>query len=183
MSKTTALIPPLDVQTVREDGDSPRIEVAGLQGDDDLRASRLSSPVVLRRAIADAQNLDQLREAGRGLRTTAVALQDAQAGPAQTSAIISTLADSLTRRSIELSVAALGPPPCPFSWVALGSHGRRVRRGGWGRKELHAFARLAGLRGTGPQRPCRRQARGERGRGPFRSADKRLAPADSRVHH
>jgi len=125
MSNTTALIPPLDVQTVREDADSPPIGVAGSQGDDDLRASRPSSPVVLRRAIADAQNFDQLREAACGLRTTAVALQEAHAGPAQSSAIISNLADSLTRRSIELSVSALGPPPCPFSWVALGSHGRR----------------------------------------------------------
>ena len=54
-----------------------------------------------------------------------MALQDAQAGPAQSSAIISMLADSLTRRSIELSISELGPPPCPLSWVALGSHGRR----------------------------------------------------------
>jgi CBS domain-containing protein len=125
MSNTTALTPPLDVEKLRGDADSPAIEVAGLQGDDDLPTSRPSSPVVLRRAIADAQDFDQLREAARGLRTTAVSLHDAQAGPAQASAIISNLADSLTRRSIELSIRELGPPPCPFSWVALGSHGRR----------------------------------------------------------
>ena len=103
----------------------PAIEVAGPQADDDLPTSRPSNPVVLRRAIADAQDFDQLREAARGLRTTAVSLHDAQAGPARASAVISNLADSLTRRSIELSIRELGPPPCPFSWVALGSHGRR----------------------------------------------------------
>ena len=125
MSNTTTLVPPLDVQTPRGDVVPPAIEVAGLQADNDLPTSRPSSPVVLRRAIADARDFDQLREAARGLHTTAVSLHDAQAGPARTSAVISNLADSLTRRSIELSISALGPPPCPFSWVALGSHGRR----------------------------------------------------------
>ena len=119
MSNATALVP-LDVQTPRG-----AIGVAGLQADHDLPTSRPSSPVVLRRAIADAQDFDQLREAARGLRTTAVSLHDAQAGPAGASAVISNLADSLTRRSIELSIRELGPPPCPFSWIALGSHGRR----------------------------------------------------------
>jgi CBS domain-containing protein len=124
MSNTTALVP-LDVQTLRGDAVPPDIGVAGLEADNDLPTSRPSSPVVLRRAIVDAQDFDQLREAARGLRTTAVSLHDAQAGPVQASAVISNLADSLTRRSIELSISALGPPPCPFSWVALGSHGRR----------------------------------------------------------
>jgi CBS domain-containing protein len=118
MSNTTALVPPPDVQTLREDA-------VGLQADNDLPTSRPSSPVVLRRAIADAQDFDQLREAARSLRTTAVSLHDAQVGPARASAVISNLADSLTRRSIELSIRELGPPPCPFSWIALGSHGRR----------------------------------------------------------
>jgi CBS domain-containing protein len=124
MSNTTAFVS-LDVQTLRGDVVPPAIGVAGLQADHDLPTSRPSSPVVLRRAIADAQDFDQLREAARGLRTTAVSLHDAHAGPARASAVISNLADSLTRRSIELSIRELGPPPCPFSWIALGSHGRQ----------------------------------------------------------
>ena len=79
----------------------------------------------MRQAIADAHDFDQLQAVARRLRTTAVSLQDAEVEPARTSTIISTLADSLTRRSIELSIGDLGPPPCPFSWVVLGSHGRR----------------------------------------------------------
>src|SRR5262249_51830654 len=31
----------------------------------------------------------------------------------------------VTRRAIDLSIQELGTPPCPFSWIALGSHGRR----------------------------------------------------------
>jgi CBS domain-containing protein len=125
MSNTTALVPPLDAQTLRGDADSAAIEVARLQANDDRPTSRPSSPVVIRRAIADAEDFGQLREAARGLRTTAVSLHDAQAGRVEASAVISDLADSLTRRAIELSIRELGPPPCPFSWVALGSHGRQ----------------------------------------------------------
>jgi len=48
-----------------------------------------------------------------------------EAEPARASAIISSFADALTRRSIELAIRELGTPPCPFTWIALGSHGRR----------------------------------------------------------
>ena len=98
---------------------------AVLPDDEGLLAAPESNLLVRRLAIANANDFDQLKEAARGLRTTAVALHDAQAGPARASAVISNLADSLTRRSIELSIRELGPPPCPFSWIALGSHGRR----------------------------------------------------------
>ena len=98
---------------------------AVLPDDEGLLAAPESNLLVRRLAIANANDFDQLKEAARGLRTTAVALHDAQAGPARASAVLTNLADSLTRRSIELSIRELGPPPCPFSWIALGSHGRR----------------------------------------------------------
>ena len=59
------------------------------------------------------------------MRTAAASLHDAQAGPAQASAVISNLADSLTRRRSSCRYRELGPPPCPLSWIALGSHGRQ----------------------------------------------------------
>ena len=45
--------------------------------------------------------------------------------PAQISAIIAIVADALTRRLIELAIDELGAPPCAFTWLALGSLGRR----------------------------------------------------------
>ena len=137
MSTTAALVPPLDVQTARSDRVSPGCQVAISEVDENPLAAG-SPPLALRRAVSaakvaaraglaipDAQDFDQLQEVARSLRTTVVSLHDVQAGPAQASAIISELADSLTRRAIELSVSELGPPPCPLSWVALGSYGRR----------------------------------------------------------
>ena len=98
---------------------------AVLPDDEGLLAAPESNLLVLRLAIANANDFDQLKEAARGMRTAAASLHDAQAGPAPASAVISNLADSLTRRSIKLSIRELGPPPCPFSWIALGSHGRQ----------------------------------------------------------
>ena len=113
---------------------------------------------------------------------------DATIADPQSSAIISNLADSLTRRSIELSVSALGPPPCPFSSVALGSHGRQEpvpssdvdSALAWNADEedgdVNSYMLSLGSRvceALSRTRPRRRQARGERGRGPFRAADQR----------
>ena len=83
------------------------------------------TPSAPRRAIAAAQDFDQLSAVADGLRTTAVSLHDARVAPGRASATISILADSFTKRSIELSISELGPPPGPLSWLALGSHGRR----------------------------------------------------------
>ncbi len=75
--------------------------------------------------IADAQDFDQLTAVADGLLAKAVSLHDSGAATAEASASLSALADSITRRSIELSISELGPPPCPLTWIALGSHGRR----------------------------------------------------------
>jgi CBS domain-containing protein len=138
MSAAATLATPLELRTPPTDPFSPGSEVASSEIDENLLAARLPAPLALRRAvsaakvagravlaIADARDFDQLQEVARALRTAAVWLHDAQVGTAQASAIISDLTDSLTQRSIEFSVSELGPPPCPLSWVALGSYGRR----------------------------------------------------------
>lgn len=125
MSINSALAPPPEVRIAGGVPASAAVEVAGLQREEEQVGAETQKPLVLRRAIADAQDFDQLRGLAHGLRTAAVALHDAHVGPTQASTVVSTLADSLTRRAIELSISELGPPPCPLSWVALGSHGRR----------------------------------------------------------
>jgi CBS domain-containing protein len=138
MSTTAALVPPLEVQTPRTNPVLPGSKVARSEVDENPLAAGSPLPLPLQRAVSaatvaaraglaipDAQDFEQLQEVARTLRTAAVSLHDAQVGTAQVSAIISDLADSLTQRSIELTVSELGPPPCRLSWVALGSYGRR----------------------------------------------------------
>jgi CBS domain-containing protein len=43
----------------------------------------------------------------------------------ETGRLIATLNDMLTRRLLATAERQLGPPPCPYTWLALGSQGRR----------------------------------------------------------
>ena len=104
---------------------SGRSEVLGVIVGIDLVAAEARTPFVLRRAIADATDEEQLREAARRLRSAVVALHRAKLAPAQISRVISVVADALIRRLIELAIDSEGPPPAEFCWMALGSHGRR----------------------------------------------------------
>jgi CBS domain-containing protein len=104
---------------------SARGEVLGVISDIDLLAAETRTPFVLRRAVADARDTDELRGAARRLTPTLIGLHQADLAPAQISAVISVVLDALVRRTIELATAAAGPPPTEFAWLSLGSHGRR----------------------------------------------------------
>ena len=104
---------------------SPRGEVLGVIVGIDLVAAETSSPFVLRRAIAKARNKKQLRDAAAQLRSTVVSLHRAEVAPFQVSEVTSAVADALISRVIELAVESAGPPPAEFTWMSLGSHGRR----------------------------------------------------------
>ena len=90
---------------------SARGEVLGVISDLDLLAAETRTPFVLRRAIADAHDVDELRRAARRLNPTLIGLHQFELPPAQISAVISVVADALIRRTIELVVASVGPPP------------------------------------------------------------------------
>jgi CBS domain-containing protein len=72
------------------------------------------------RAADDAELLE--RYAGR-LADAAGAELDRDALAAGRA--IATVNDALTRRLIAKAESELGPPPCPYAWLALGSQGRR----------------------------------------------------------
>jgi CBS domain-containing protein len=100
-------------------------EVLGVITDRDLLAVHARTPFVLRRAIADAGNAQELGEAAARLNPTVIALHQGGLAAGQISAIISVVVESLIGRMIELAVDTAGPPPTEFAWLALGSHGRR----------------------------------------------------------
>jgi CBS domain-containing protein len=123
MSTESTVARPLELQPP-ETETRARHRTTGLRRDTRPPA-RAPAPLGLRRQIEDASDFDELEKVAPALRTTAVLLHNAHVGAAEVGGLISNLTDSLTRRAIELSIRELGPPPCPFSWVALGSHGRR----------------------------------------------------------
>ena len=103
----------------------PRSEAIGVIVGIDLVAAETRSPFVLRRAIAKARNKRELTDAASRLNSTVVALHRAGLAPSQVSEVTSAVADALIARMIELGVESQGPPPAEFSWMSLGSHGRR----------------------------------------------------------
>ena len=100
-------------------------EVLGVVRDIDLLAAQTRTPFMLRRAIADAANGEELGKIVGQLNLTVVALHHAGLAPRQISAIISVVFDALIRRMIEIAVEQVGPSPVEFAWLALGSDGRR----------------------------------------------------------
>ncbi len=103
----------------------PHGEVLGVLSDRELLAAETRAPFALRRAIDDASDVDGLRRAANQLRPAVIALHDAQHAPPQIASIIAVVTDALTRRLMEFAVGELGTPPCPVTWLALGSLGRR----------------------------------------------------------
>lgn len=91
----------------------------------DLIGAEARSPFVLRREIARARNSGELRDAASQLLSTVVGLHRAELTPFHISDVVSAVTDALVRRMIELAIETEGPPPAEFSWMALGSHGRR----------------------------------------------------------
>ena len=104
---------------------APEGEVVGIVGPIDILAAQTQTPFVLRRRIDDAADLKELREASRQLWPAVVGLHDARVATSQIEAIIAIVTDSLANRLVELVGEELGPSPAPFTWLALGSDGRR----------------------------------------------------------
>jgi CBS domain-containing protein len=103
----------------------PHNEVLGVLTERDLMVAETRAPFTLRRAIEDASSPEELRRAVDRMRPAVIALDDARIPPEQISSVVSVVADSLTRRLLELAIDDIGPPPCPVTWLALGSLGRR----------------------------------------------------------
>jgi CBS domain-containing protein len=100
-------------------------KVLGVIAGIDLVAAETRSPFVLRRAVARARNKDELRDAASRLGSTIVALHHAGLTPLHVSDVVAAVTDALVRRMIDLAIEAEGSPPAEFTWMSLGSHGRR----------------------------------------------------------
>jgi CBS domain-containing protein len=100
-------------------------EVLGVVDSDDLVAAEARKTFLLRRAIDLATSPADLAAAWAGMNPMIIALHGARVAAEHIAAIRAVVMDALTRRLIELAVAAAGDPPAPFTWFALGSLARR----------------------------------------------------------
>ena len=102
-----------------------RRRLVGVLDDVDLLASEHRAPFRLRALVARAPDVAGVAAAVAGLGPAIVALHDAGVRAPAISRMIAGVHDSATRRLIELAIAEHGAPAAPFTWLALGSFGRR----------------------------------------------------------
>ena len=81
-------------------------------------------PIVLARDIDRSDTVERVVSAALRAPTLAASLIESGAQPAQVTSMLTSVCDAATVRFIELARRELGPPPRPFVFLALGSHGR-----------------------------------------------------------
>ncbi|MGD9367457.1 MAG: cache domain-containing protein, partial [Desulfobacteraceae bacterium] len=91
----------------------------------DLLQFHRYGPEVLPRQIARAATVEQVVRCCRRLPALVKALIEAGARPRTVAYMNSTVCDTATSRFIELAAEELGPPPVPFTFIAMGSQGRQ----------------------------------------------------------
>ena len=104
---------------------SGRGELIGVVTDIDLLAAETRTPILLRRAIRDAEDIEALRRVTAEMNPTLLAMHAAEVSAERISAILSVVVDAVTRRLLEIFIAEEGPPPTKIGWLSLGSFGRR----------------------------------------------------------
>ena len=102
-----------------------RGQLIGVVTDVDLLGAQTRTPLMLRRAIADAEDFDDLRRTAAQLNASLIGMHDAGLAAARISEILSVVIDALVRKAIGLTITEVGPPPAEFGWLSLGSFGRR----------------------------------------------------------
>ncbi len=91
---------------------------------DIMRANNIE-PLSLVRAINRAVNIEELGLASEGIPALVVRLIERDVRAIEVGKIITTLADSTTRRLLVLSEQKFGKPPCEYAWLAFGSQARQ----------------------------------------------------------
>ena len=98
--------------------------IVGMVTDTDLLRLHLRSPLHLVRELEGLHDTAGLGGYAHELAAMVEALSWRGAEASQIGRIVSRLNDTLVARLLALAEADLGPPPCPYAWMVLGSEGR-----------------------------------------------------------
>lgn len=100
-------------------------QVTGVITHMDMLRHQARSPMLLLSRIRSLHATPALDRYAEALAETAQALLADGLQPARIARVVAGLNDALSGRLLQLAQDQLGPPPCPFAWLALGSEGRR----------------------------------------------------------
>jgi CBS domain-containing protein len=101
-----------------------RGEIVAVLGDTDLLRHQTRSPLALLNRIEHLQHKAEVSGYAAEVMGVAATLFAGGLGVVQISGAIASLGDVLARRLLTLAELELGPPPCPYAWMVLGSEGR-----------------------------------------------------------
>jgi len=102
----------------------PKKKISGVVGFREIGAIQENLAGFLIKEISVSEGVEQLKRIYRRLPVLIKALIDSGAHTGIITRIISSVADAIQRQLIELAMEELGPAPCKFAFIAMGSQGR-----------------------------------------------------------
>lgn len=99
-------------------------KITGSVGFREIGAIQENMAGFLIKEIVVAEGIEQLKRIYKRLPVLVKALTESGAKPPITTRIISSVGDAIHRRLIVLAMEELGPAPCKFAFIAMGSMGR-----------------------------------------------------------
>jgi PAS domain S-box-containing protein len=103
----------------------PDNNVTGAITYEELVSASLMAPSLALDDIASAASASRLKMIWQRVRRSVAAMIAGKADPSTISEVISSVADAICRKTVELCIADTGEPPCRFAFIQTGSAGRR----------------------------------------------------------
>ena len=98
--------------------------VSGIVTPEDLLKAFRYSPRILFREIENAVSATALKSVYLSSRKICISMLIGHADPASVVTFLSSVADAICRKAIDMSIRKLGPPPCKYTFIQTGSAGR-----------------------------------------------------------